>query len=198
MVHVMAMLAPMARVLNGLLDANEQSPAGASAVETAIVTAWLADGDAQALFGFVRRLGLSDEQADDAVQEVFTRLLAEHRSGIVIANPRAWAYRSIYRLAMDQHRIRTRLRTVVGVLGLRSQRRVVDDTDRIAVWGEVDRLPLRQRQVVYLRYRSDLEYEEIGQALGITSSAARSHATQAMGTLRKRLAAARDEVPHGH
>jgi RNA polymerase sigma-70 factor (ECF subfamily) len=194
----MAMHAPVALALNRLLGVNEQSPVGASAVETAIATAWLADGDAQALFGFVRRLGLSDEQADDAVQEVFTRLLAEHRSGIVIANPRAWAYRSIYRLAMDQHRIRTRLRTVVGVLGLRSQRRVIDDTDRIAVWGEVDRLPLRQRQVVYLRYRSDLEYEEIGQALGITSSAARSHAAQAMGTLRKRLAAARDEVPHGH
>ena len=188
----------VALALNRLLGANEQSPVGASAVETAIATAWLANGDAQALFGFVRRLGLSDEQADDAVQEVFTRLLAEHRSGIVIANPRAWAYRSIYRLAMDQHRVRTRLRTVVAALGLRSQHRSADDTDRIAVWGEVDRLPLRQRQVVYLRYRSELEYEEIGQALGITSSAARSHATQAMATLRTRLAAARDEVAHGH
>jgi RNA polymerase sigma factor (sigma-70 family) len=193
---VMAMRAPVALVLSRLLRANEQSPRGASVVETAIATAWLADGDAQAMFGFVRRLGLSDEQADDAVQEVFTRLLAEHRRGIVIANPRAWAYRSIYRLAMDQHRIRTRIRSVVGALGLRSQRPLVDDTDRIAVWGEVERLPLRQRQVVYLRYRSDLEFEEIGQALGITSSAARSHATQAMATLRARLATALDEVPH--
>ena len=195
--QLMAMHA-VALALNRLLVADEQSAVDASAVETAIATAWLADGDAQALFGFVRRLGLSDEQADDAVQEVFTRLLAEHRSGIVIANPRAWAYRSIYRLAMDQHRVRTRLRTVIAALGLRSQRRSVDDTDRIAVWGEVDRLPLRQRQVVYLRYRSDLEYQEIGQALGITPSAARSHATQAMASLRTRLAAARDEVPHGH
>lgn len=188
----------VALALNRLLGADEQSPAGISAVETAIATAWLADGDAQALFGFVRRLGLSDDQADDAVQEVFTRLLAQHRNGIVIANPRAWAYRSIYRLAMDQHRLRTRLRIGVAALGLRPQRPSVDPTDQIAVWGEVDRLPLRQRQVVYLRYRSDLEYEEIGQALGITSSAARSHATQAMVSLRTRLTAARDEVPHGH
>lgn len=194
---MMAMHA-VALALNRLLGANEQSPAGVSAVETAIATAWLADGDAQALFGFVRRLGLSDDQADDAVQEVFTRLLAQHRNGIVIANPRAWAYRSIYRLAMDQHRLRTRLRIGVAALGLRSQRPSVDHTDQIAVWGEVDRLPLRQRQVVYLRYRSDLEYEEIGQALGITSSAARSHATQAMASLRTRLTAATDEVPHGH
>lgn len=194
----MTMPAPMALVLNRLLEARQHHASGTAAVETAIATAWLADGDAQALFGFVRRLGLNDEQADDAVQEVFTRLLAEDRRGVTIGNPRAWAYRSIYRLAMDQHRLRTRLRGVVSALGLRSQRRLIDDTDRIAVWAEVDRLPLRQRQVVYLRYRSDLEFEEIGHTLGITASAARSHATKAMATLRRRLAAPGDEVSHGH
>ncbi len=158
----------------------------------------LADADAQALFGFVRRLGLSDEQADDAVQEVFARLLGEHRRGVVIANPRAWAYRSIYRLAMDQHRLRTRLRALVTALGQRPQRSSADVADRVAVWAEVDRLPLRQRQVIYLRYRSDLEHAEIGQVLGITASAARSHATQAIATLRGRLVAGPQEEPHGH
>jgi RNA polymerase sigma factor (sigma-70 family) len=192
----MAMHAPMTLVLNRLLGATERPRIGTSAVEVAIATAWLEDGDAQGLFGFVRRLGLTDEQADDAVQEVFARLLAEHRRGISIANPRAWAYRSIYRLAMDQHRVRTRLRAMMGALG-RAERPPADSTDRIAVWAEVDRLPRRQRQVVYLRYRSDLEFEEIGHVLGITSSAARSHATQAMATLRRRLAAV-DEVPRGH
>ena len=168
---------------------------GPSAVEAVVTSAWLEDGDAQRLFGFVRRLGLTDEQADDAVQEVFTRLLAEHRRGIIIANPRAWAYRSIYRLAMDQHRLRTRLAAVVGALGHRSDDHLGDETDRIAVWSEVDHLPSRQRQVIYLRHRSDLAFEEIGQVLGITSSAARSHATQAMTTLRTRLRGTVDEVP---
>jgi RNA polymerase sigma factor (sigma-70 family) len=194
----MAVYVPIALMLGRRGGRAEPPLARTSAVESAIATAWLADGDAQALFGFVRRLGLTDEQADDAVQEVFTRLLAEHRRGIVIANPRAWAYRAIYRLAMDQHRLRTRLRAVVSALGSRSPRRSVDDTDRIAVWAEVDRLPRRQRQVTYLRYRSDLEFEEIAHTLGITASAARSHAAQAMATLRTRLARDRDEVSHEH
>ena len=55
------------------------------------------------------------------------------------------------------------------------------------MWAEVDRLPTRQREVLYLRYRSDLTFEAIGEVLGITSSAARSHATQAMATLRQRF-----------
>jgi RNA polymerase sigma-70 factor (ECF subfamily) len=184
--------------LHGWLAMGEASPAPAEGVEAAIAAAWVQDGDAQALFGFVRRLGLTDAQADDAVQEVFTRLLAEHRRGIAIANPRAWAYRSIYRLAMDEHRLRTRVFGLVGALSRRTPPIPVDETDRIAVWTEVDRLPRRQRQVVYLRYRSDLDYEEIGQVLGITASAARAHAAQAMSTLRASLAGTISEVGDGH
>jgi RNA polymerase sigma factor (sigma-70 family) len=142
----------------------------------------------QALLGFVLRLGLSDSEAADAVQEVLLRLWIEIRGGTQIENPEGWVYRSIYRLAMDQHRLRRRVAALRELLGSPGRQPVVREaSDRIAVWTEVDRLPERQRQVVYLRYRSDLAFEEIGHVLGISSSAARSHSTQAMATLRGRL-----------
>lgn len=173
----------------------EASSAAGDEPQRAATPTGLADADAQALFGFVRRLGLSDAQADDAVQETFVRLLSEQRRGILIANPRAWAFRSIYRLAMDEYRLVRRLRFLVARLALRGGNATPPDlTDRVAVWAEVDRLPQRQRQVIYLRYRADLAYEEIGQTLGITSSAARSHATQAIERLRAELAGSIDEV----
>lgn len=163
--------------------------------EAAAVVARIQDGDGQALFGFVRRLGLSDAQADDAVQEVFARMLDVQRQGVTIANPRAWAFQAIYRLAMDQHRLRARLASLVGRLADRQgQGPPPDSTDRIMVWAEVDRLPTRQRQVLYLRYRADLAYEEIGTVLGISASAARSHATQALATIRVRLSGEIEEV----
>ena len=141
----------------------------------------------QAMFGFACRQGLSAAEAQDAVQETLLRLLRELRSGASIDNPRAWAYRSLYRLAMDQHRMRRRLTLIAGRIG---RREPVDDptSDRVVVWSVVDSLPQRQRQVLYLRYRSDLSFDEIGRVLNITASAARSHATQAMAALRQRLA----------
>jgi RNA polymerase sigma factor (sigma-70 family) len=143
----------------------------------------------QALFGFVRRQGLSDSEAEDAVQEVLLRLWRELRAGNNVENPRAWAYRAIYRLAMDQHRLRRRLLQLSGRLKRTVSTPFESDPDeRTAVWAEVDRLPLRQRQVLYLRYRSDLSFEAIASVLGISPSAARSHAAQAMAALRKRLA----------
>ena len=145
----------------------------------------------QALFGFVRRLGLSDEQAADSVQEVLLRLWAEIDKGVVIHDPKAWVFRSIYRLAMDEHRLRRRVSGLVALIGGRSARQEPehDVADRIAVWTEVDRLPERQRHVLYLRYRADLPFDQIGDVLGMTASAARSHATQATATLRRRLGA---------
>lgn len=159
----------------------------------------LDEREGQALFGFARRLGMSDEQADDVVQEVLLRLWTELRHGTDIVNPRGWVYRVMYRTAMDQHRLRRRFDDI--------QRRLAEATrgapgveapgrhdDRLAVWAEVAHLPERQRHVIYLRYRADLPYDQIGGVLGITPSAARSHATQALATLRRRLSAPGEEA----
>ena len=166
-----------------VLDASGVS--SDAAAELAVVDLEVRHG--QALFGFVRRQGLADAEAQDAVQDVLFRLWLELRSGTVIASPRAWAYRSVYRIAMDHHRLRTRIAALTRRLEPGPESPAHDATDRLAVWAEVERLPERQRQVLYLRYRADLPFEEIGPILGITASAARSHATQAMATLRRRL-----------
>ena len=146
------------------------------------------------LWGFARRLGLTDEQASDAVQETLLRLWAEQRRGERVQSPDAWAFRTLYRLAMDEHRLRRRAAALLGRITARSRAPVCSDpaasADSITVWAEVDRLPSRQRQVMYLRYRADLPYDEIGYVLRISPSAARSHGTRAMATLRARLGTA--------
>jgi RNA polymerase sigma factor (sigma-70 family) len=141
-----------------------------------------------ALFGFVRRLGLTESQAQDCVQEVLLRLWTELSKGRPIDDPKAWAYRAVYRIAMDEHRLRRRVAGLVRHLAERRRpESEVPATERIAVWAEVDRLPPRQRQVIQLRYRADLSFTEIADVLGISASAARTHATLAMATMRSRL-----------
>jgi RNA polymerase sigma factor (sigma-70 family) len=148
---------------------------------------------AQEMFGFARRLGLSDEDASDAVQETMLRLWRELESGAAIDDPDAWAFRALYRLGMDSHRLRRRLTGLADRLRAAGDgRRQLDgdparrvETD--IVWQAVDRLPQRQRAVLYLRYRSDLPYERIGLALGMSPGAARGHASTGLATLRRSL-----------
>ena len=136
----------------------------------------------QEMFGFARRLGLADEDASDAVQETMLRLWRELDSGTDVADPDAWAFRVLYRLAIDDHRLRGRIRQLADRLRAprsAGESRLLDDdsAQRIEVdevWRAVDRLPERQRAVLYLRFRADLPYERIGAALSISPSAAES------------------------
>jgi RNA polymerase sigma-70 factor (ECF subfamily) len=132
---------------------------------------------------------LSPDEADDAVQEALLRTWAAMRGPESIDRPDAWAFKALYRLAMDRHRFRRRLRMLAERIGVRPQHRSssLDHADRMGIWEAVERLPERQRLAVYLRFRSDLPYEEIGAVLGIAPPSARSHVSRALDALRVAL-----------
>jgi len=143
----------------------------------------------QDLFGFAVRMGLSDEDASDAVQEAMLRLWRDLSSGKELLDLDAWAFRVIYRLAIDRHRLSAQLAASLGRIFARAAAASdpADATESAAVWEAVDVLPERQRAAIYLRYRADMTFDQIGLAMGITPGAARSHATNALATLRRRV-----------
>lgn len=146
------------------------------------------------LWTLARRLGLSAEEADDAVQEALARLWLEIRGGTSIRDPEAWTFRALYRLAMDAHRVRRRFWLLAERLAPRLGGEAVPDaTVRLAVWDEVARLPDRQRAVLYLRYRSDFAFDDIAAILGITAGAARNYASTGVAHIRDALADAEGE-----
>jgi RNA polymerase sigma-70 factor (ECF subfamily) len=142
-------------------------------------------GQGQNLFGLARRAGLDDQAAEDAVQETLVRLWLEVRSGTDVLDPPAWSFRTVYRIAMDQHRVRRRLREIVERLGRQPPPPAPDMVQQLTIWSLVDRLPLRQRQVIYLRYRADMTFEEIALVMAITPSGARAHSAKAKANLRR-------------
>lgn len=169
------------------LESSSAQTAASADVDRAAVTE-LESARGRELRGYARHLGLTDDEAADAVQEVLLRLWVALDSGAAIAQPDAWAFKTLYRLCMDTHRWRRRARGLTDRLGLGlavSTR--ADATDRIAVWTAAERLPERQRLAIYLRYRADLPFDEIGEILGVAAVSARSHVSRALATLRVAL-----------
>ena len=159
---------------------------GADGLRAAVVSLQAERG--AELWGLARHLGLTPEEADDAVQDTLLRLWSALRDGQAIERPDAWAFRTLYRSAMDRHRWRRRGRLLAERIGVQpSYGSQPDHADRLAVWEAVETLPERQRLAIYLRYRADLPYEEIGQILGIAAPSARSHVSRALDALRVRL-----------
>jgi RNA polymerase sigma factor (sigma-70 family) len=139
------------------------------------------------LFGFARHLGLTDEEARDASQEALLRLWKAIDSGQGVGQPDAWTFRALYRICMDEHRWRRRVRGLAERLQRSAAATEGDRSELIAVWDAVERLPARQRHAIFLRYRADLPFDEVGAILGIAAASARSHVSRALETLRERL-----------
>ena len=143
---------------------------------------------ATALVGLALRLGLDEDEAWDTVQEAFIRLWRGLCAGEEVRDPRAWLATATYRLAMDRHRLARRIRDLRLRLLPPATTQLTEGSDRLAVWTAVDRLPGRQRAALLLRYRLDLSFEHVGEAMGITPGAARTLASRGLAALRAELA----------
>lgn len=137
------------------------------------------------LGGLARRLGATTEQSADVVQEVHLRLWHELQRGTPIADIDAWSFRVAYRLVMDQHRLGRRVQGLIGRLTAGRVEAVSPALDDgLSLWPMVDRLPARERATLYLRYRADLTFEQIGQVMGITTASARTYGSRGIERVR--------------
>ncbi len=131
------------------------------------------------IWEYARRLGLDPARAEEVAQESFARLL-----GLQAARrPKdvdAWIFRVAHNLAMDSHRRGRRI--AVGEIELVAPD--PDETQRLVLWSQVDRLPERQRAAIYLRYRADLDFAAIASVLQISESGARANVFRGIARLR--------------
>lgn len=149
-----------------------------------------------AMWAYAVKMGASPDDASDAVQEAWARLLETEANGQLIVNRQAWLYAVVHRLVVDEFRWRNRVRNLVDRLsGLRETRAnsgpPPDPDDE--VWIAVDSLPMRQRAAVYLRYRADMDFNLISTVLGVSEGAARSYVSKGIARLEVMLASTRSD-----
>jgi RNA polymerase sigma factor (sigma-70 family) len=131
------------------------------------------------VYGFlVRRLGR--DGADDAFQETFLRALRAYPSLRHGKHLRAWAFTIAGRIVIDEHR-KARPQDPVPELATEDGRPAFAELEHLA-----DDLPPTERAAVVLRYGYDLDYDDIGAALGSNATAARQAASSGIRRLRRK------------
>jgi RNA polymerase sigma-70 factor (ECF subfamily) len=125
-----------------------------------------------------RRLGR--ERAEDAFQETFLKALRGYPKLRHGEHLRAWAYTIASRVAIDEHR-RPRADAELPELAALDGRPAFAQLEHLA-----DELPPTERAAVVLRYGYDLDYAEIGAALGSNATAARQAASAGIRRLRRK------------
>jgi RNA polymerase sigma factor (sigma-70 family) len=126
----------------------------------------------------VRRLGR--ERAEDAFQETFLRALRAYPRLEHGRHLRAWAYTIAGRVAIDELRRRAP-DALAAEVATEDGRPAYAELEHLA-----SHLPPTERAAVVLRYGYDLDYEEIGAALGSSAEAARQAASSGVRRLRRK------------
>jgi RNA polymerase sigma-70 factor (ECF subfamily) len=99
--------------------------------------------------------------ADDALQEAFTRAAARWRKVGDLDDPEAWVRRVALNQAMDQHRRRARDRRQVTTEGMHEL-----DPQLLDLKAALQELPFPQRQALVLHHLLDLSVADTARELG--------------------------------
>ena len=126
------------------------------------------------------------EEARDAVQDAFATAVRKRRSFRREGPLEAWVWRIVLNAARSDAR-RSRPTVDRDEAATANGRPEQDAELRVAL----ARLPERQRTAVFLRYYADLDYVEIGEALGISTGTVSATLNAAHAALRSRM----EEVP---
>ena len=134
----------------------------------------------------------SEEDAEDALQELYLKLWAA-RSGLsAVQNPSAYGISMLKNICID--RIRKRMVRKAEPLdkvphpedALTESRTDIKDTLRYLL-QEMEKLPDKQRVVLRMRAVEGLEYEDIARRTGLSEVYIRVLVTMARKTLRSRI-----------
>lgn len=128
----------------------------------------------------LRRL-LGRHDAEDAFQETFLRALRAYPSLEHGRHLRAWALTIARNVAFDARRRERITSSEVPDLESVDEPLPYEELRRLT-----DGLPEKERAAVFLRYGYDLSYEQIGEALGSSSDAARQAASSGVRRLRRK------------
>jgi RNA polymerase sigma-70 factor (ECF subfamily) len=135
----------------------------------------------------------SRNEAEDAVQDVFLRVLQHRRSLSTVRDMRVWLIRIAWNLALDRKRRKrpdqldeSFARSLVSAT--QPADAAIEETQRFAaVLREIERLPKAERHVLLLSALEELTTPEMASVLGRSESAVRALLSRARAHLRERL-----------
>jgi len=146
----------------------------------------------KSIYKLLFRLTLSEEAAEELLQELFVRLGKSKRYSD-IENLYAYARKAAVNLAFDYYR-RSKRNTVSldGIEGNLSRTdspvtELIKREETLQLLEAVGRLKGNLRKVVVMHYIEEQSYEEIGEAIGTSSHQVRALCSRGINKLKERL-----------
>lgn len=136
----------------------------------------------------------SEEDAKDAVQDLYIRLWNSKDSLDSILNPQAYGLTLIRNICIDRIRKRNFHRnekkpreSAAGLLSSPSDSRIIGREEITRLKNAMQHLPHMQKKVMEYRFFKDMDFNEIAEKTGLSNVNVRVMITRARATLKKLL-----------
>ena len=146
------------------------------------------------LYWHIRSIVLTDEDADDVLQEVFVRIFRNIEKFKGESALYTWMYRiatneSLSFLKSKANRMKTSLETLQQelVLGLRSDPYFDGDELELRLQEAIVSLPEKQQQIFRMKYLQEMKYEAISEVLGTSVGALKASYHHARKKIERQL-----------
>ncbi|WP_243277835.1 RNA polymerase sigma factor [Clostridium yunnanense] len=123
------------------------------------------------------------EDAEEAVQESFLKLIYKSPEFINNEHEKAWLIRVTINVCKDMLRSIWRKR----VVSIEDIQRYYDSSEEIEIMEEIIRLPSKYKDVIYLYYFEDYSIKDISKILKVTESAVKMRLKRGRDTLKIEL-----------
>jgi RNA polymerase sigma-70 factor (ECF subfamily) len=143
------------------------------------------------IYSYLLHFGLPAARAQELAQEAFLKLYVKLAEGVAIENSRAWLYRVAHNLALRSKAREGKFGDLDPDAALADtrpdpERILIDKRRRSALHHAIRRLSPRQRHCLHLRVEG-LGYREIGEVIGLSTSAVGEFLRRARERLREAL-----------
>ena len=149
------------------------------------------------LFNYGLKMVRDDQLIEDTIQDVFYKFWKKSQSLDKVENPKSYILRSFRNTLIDRI---TKLKnqekaTFTFIHETESvQDKIIEEESHLEMRKRIDQgldnLPERQREIIYLRFYQDMDYQQISEALGINYQSVRNSVHASVKKLRQTLISA--------
>lgn len=148
------------------------------------------------IFGYCRRRLGTDTDADDALQETFTRAFKYFGSYDPTRDARKWLFGIAHNVCVEIARSRKRHTTIAEFPDVEDDRntataalaKLAHEENMQLVHTELNQMPDRARRVLELRFFGQMSSKEVAELVGMKETAVRVTVHRALEALRGKLA----------
>ena len=148
----------------------------------------------KSLYSYGLSLKMQEEQVRDIIQDLFAKLYARPELVKDVSTLRPFLFTSMRNACMNSIKMEQRLASLDTIDGFEINYSVnnnnIEDKEeldriKILVKNILNQLTPRQREIIYLRFLHQMEYEEISKIMDLSEQAARNLVYRAMDKMRK-------------